>query len=127
MRKALIVSVALSLAAVASAGTPPAEKRPLSFPLPEIKKDCSTCHVLQGGKPTPALAKKLPDLCLDCHPDRVAPQEHPVDVAPSSQPKNLPLADGKMTCVTCHNPHQNPYGSLLRLPETELCFACHPY
>ncbi len=81
----------------------------------------------EGTKTSAALKKAPSGLCLECHPDRVAPQEHRVGIAPSLEPKKLPLADGKMTCVTCHDPHKNPYGTLLRMPETELCLACHPY
>jgi predicted CXXCH cytochrome family protein len=104
-----------------------AGRRPAAFPLPDSKKNCATCHVIEGSRTTALLAKKLSDLCLDCHSDRVAPQEHRVGITPSMEVKRLPLADGKLTCVTCHDPHKNPHGALLRLPETELCLSCHPY
>lgn len=99
----------------------------LPLPLPEIKKDCSTCHVMDGAKRTDSIKKKGSALCLDCHPDRIAPQEHKVDIVPTMQVKGLPLLDGKMTCLTCHDPHSNKYGALLRMQETDLCLACHPY
>jgi len=31
-----------------------------------------------------------------------------------------------ITCLTCHDPHKNPYGNLLRMKETDLCLLCHP-
>ncbi len=124
--RALFIAL-VSLAAVASAGSLSAQERSAPFPLPEIKKDCTTCHLTEGTKTGTRLTKKLSDLCLDCHPDRVAPQEHLVGIAPSMAVKDLPLTGGKMTCITCHDPHKNAYGALLRMPETTLCRTCHPY
>lgn len=93
--------------------------------LPEIKKDCATCHrdITRG----PALHKPLSSLCLDCHPDRDASSEHRVDIVPSMPVLRLPLVEGKITCITCHDPHANPYGKLLRAPAKALCSRCHPY
>ena len=104
-----------------------ASRTPLLKALPEIKKDCAICHVLEEGKRTDRLKKQLSGLCLDCHLGRVAPSEHKVDIVPSMQVSGLPLTDGKITCITCHDPHANRYGTLLRLKETDLCLACHPY
>ncbi|MDH4161477.1 MAG: cytochrome c3 family protein [Nitrospirota bacterium] len=99
----------------------------LPLPLPEIKKDCSTCHIMEGARRTDSVKKQGSALCLDCHPDRIAPQEHKVDIVPTMQVKGLPLLDGKMTCLTCHDPHSNKYDALLRRQETDLCLVCHPY
>lgn len=93
--------------------------------VPGIKKDCATCHVeIEKG---PGLKKALSGLCLDCHPDRMAPNEHKVDIVPAREVGKLPLFDGRMTCATCHDSHSNPYGKLLRVPQKDLCFQCHPY
>ena len=96
--------------------------------IPEIKKNCATCH---GSHDTtalePLLVKPLSTLCLDCHPDRKAPKEHVVDVTPKTKVQGLPLKDGKMTCVTCHDPHKNDYGKMLRIKQKDLCLRCHPY
>jgi len=101
--------------------------RTASYPLPDVKKVCATCHADAGAKGAAPLKKGLSELCLDCHKDRVAPAEHKVDIVPSMPVQDLPLSGGKMTCFTCHDPHRNPYGGLLRKPETELCLTCHPY
>jgi predicted CXXCH cytochrome family protein len=55
------------------------------------------------------------------------PAEHKVNVVPSMRVKGLPLSDGKITCVTCHDPHKNRYGKLLRVKAKELCLTCHKY
>jgi predicted CXXCH cytochrome family protein len=55
----------------------------------------------------------------------MAPNEHTVDVIPSMDVGGLPLKEGKVTCVTCHDPHKNPYSMLLRVPAKDLCLVCH--
>jgi predicted CXXCH cytochrome family protein len=112
----------------ACAGTaPPSRTRPpVSSPLPEIKKDCATCHLPTGTAKAGELKKKLSALCLDCHPDRKAPADHKVDFVPPGDIKGLPLTDGMITCSTCHDPHKNPHGNLLRMKATDLCLTCHP-
>ena len=124
-RVAILVSLALLAAGCAGTSRPSAAAD--GFPLPGVKKDCTTCHVPAGPSGTGALRKGLSDLCTDCHRDRVPPQEHKVDIVPTMPVKDLPLTDGRMTCFTCHDPHRNPHGGLLRKPETELCLSCHPY
>lgn len=97
-------------------------------PIPEIKKDCSLCHPSSGtGEPRPELLKKLSDLCLDCHPDRKSPAEHRFDIVPSMPVRDLPLSDGRITCVTCHDPHADPYRKMLRVQPKDLCLQCHRY
>lgn len=109
------------------AAGPGRQQAPIPRELPAVKKDCTLCHNDPAPKDRASLKKKLSALCLDCHRSRVAPTEHKVDIVPSMQVKKLPLDNGKMTCVTCHDPHRNRYGALLRMRETDLCLACHPY
>jgi predicted CXXCH cytochrome family protein len=99
---------------------------PVSYTLPEIKKDCATCHLPAGTAAVGELKKKLSALCLDCHGDRKPPAEHKVDIVPAREVKGLPLTDGMITCFTCHDPHKNSHGSLLRMKATDLCLRCHP-
>ncbi len=93
--------------------------------MPAIKKDCKTCHGNHIMEKQVLLNKPVAELCLDCHPDRKAPNEHKVDVEPSMDVGDLPLKEGKITCITCHDPHKNPYGLLLRVPAKDLCLVCH--
>ena len=95
--------------------------------VPEIKKNCALCHATHGSKTIPLVKKPITELCAECHPGRKAPAEHRVDITPSMKVKGLPLQDGKMTCVTCHDPHSNQFGKLLRRKTMELCQVCHNY
>jgi len=133
-RRTLIVKLAsLSLVMVLSAlSAGGAEKsapdqRPGTM-LPASKKDCLLCHRSREIKSGEVLLiKPVAELCIECHPDRTAPNEHRVNIIPGKTSGKLPLTNGLVTCITCHDPHQNPYGSLLRLPERDLCVTCHPY
>jgi|Deesub1362A_J573_1020465.scaffolds.fasta_scaffold00013_158 predicted CXXCH cytochrome family protein len=95
--------------------------------VPEIKKDCSICHVSNKTATEIHLRRPLSDLCLECHPDRGSPADHIVDVTPSMEVKDLPLdKDGKMTCVTCHDPHgMTGLVKLLRDSPSDICGHCH--
>jgi len=86
-------------------------------------KECSACHVSHNGGP---VKKPLTELCVTCHRERIEAGEHIVDITPKYPvPKNLPLTkDGKLTCITCHDPHsQEPL--MLRLEPMILCNQCH--
>jgi predicted CXXCH cytochrome family protein len=121
MRVGGAVTLLLLLAAGARSG-----ERPVEHPFPEIKKNCALCH-RDGSAPQEGLRKPVSGLCLDCHPERTAPAEHKVDIVPAMDVRGLPLTAGKITCVTCHDPHRNTFGSLLRKKQTDLCLSCHPY
>jgi predicted CXXCH cytochrome family protein len=125
---AIIAAGCTCIAANACAGTvrDTNVRPPVSYTLPEIKKDCATCHLPTGTAKAGELKKKLSALCLDCHLDRKAPAEHKVDIVPAMVVKGLPLTDGMITCFTCHDPHKNPHGNLLRMKAAELCLVCHP-
>jgi predicted CXXCH cytochrome family protein len=131
MRQASSCSVALLffalfLCAPGCAGiTAPAPKAE-AFRLPPIKQDCTTCHVsLQKEQGAPLLKKPLEELCSECHPERTAPTEHKVGIIPSMKVGALPLADNRLTCITCHDPHSNRFGRMLRVPAKDLCQSCH--
>jgi predicted CXXCH cytochrome family protein len=91
------------------------------------KHQCDYCHTPHGMAEGTPLKAPLSELCLGCHPDRKNPKEHKVDIVPSMQVKGLPLdKDGKMTCITCHDPHgKSGFPTLLRIDPAELCFKCH--
>ncbi len=104
----------------------PPGRPPSGYPLPEVKKECDTCHLPAGTRKVGELKKNLSGLCLDCHRNREAPAEHKVDIVPKMEVKDLPLFNGKITCVTCHDPHRNTHGTLLRMNPRDLCLVCHP-
>jgi hypothetical protein len=128
---------------------------------------CVFCHTeapeLQNRRRShePRLHTAGSDLCLTCHSRHwdVSPLGHVersmtdairrtmlmregVDPNSDAQPEILPLTDNKVTCYTCHNPHQEglfPSGARLgarsrepgdayaavRVPQSELCLHCH--
>ncbi len=122
-----LIIIYLVLGSQVNAGSSAVLDRPAEK-LPEIKKNCGLCHGSHNVKKGAIQLKKpIPELCIDCHKERIAPNEHKVGIVPPINPQKLPLHDGKITCMTCHDPHQNVHGGLLRLPERELCSSCHPY
>jgi len=95
--------------------------------MPEIKKDCKTCHVPHGSGGMLALKEPVTQLCISCHPDRKGSAEHKVDIVAPLPVPGLPLTEGKVTCITCHDPHSNNNGMMLRISTEKLCLACHKY
>jgi predicted CXXCH cytochrome family protein len=89
------------------------------------KHECSNCHVTADNNMR--LKASLAELCNDCHSDRTRKNEHRVGMVPSMKAVDLPLSqDGRMTCITCHDPHEKSgYPMLLRVNPSELCTRCH--
>lgn len=95
--------------------------------VPDIKKDCSICHIVNKGVPG-VLLRPLPELCTECHPDRTGGGEHAIGIKPSeTMTKDLPLdKQGKITCTTCHAPHgEGGFPNMLRKKTDEICISCH--
>ncbi|MCL5022589.1 MAG: cytochrome c3 family protein [Nitrospirae bacterium] len=90
------------------------------------KHECGYCHVSSAGGTDVRLKNPLAELCVGCHPERKSGSEHRVGLSPSVK-VDLPLTkDGKMTCVTCHDPHsKGEYPKLLRVAPSALCLKCH--
>jgi predicted CXXCH cytochrome family protein len=121
----LLLMLFLCSPAEAGVSAPP-EPKTETFALPAIKQDCTTCHGShQMGKGALLLKKPLAELCIECHPKRITPAEHKIGIVPSMNTGTLPLADNKITCITCHDPHSNRYGHMLRIPARDLCQSCH--
>jgi len=121
---------------------------------------CTICHFewlrpLVDGQPTeladvppnppdrPAVSRT--SVCLGCHDGSVGDSRRTVWVEhghrigmeprpPVAVPDNLPLADGKIACRTCHSAHTNPQsGTTIETiffirtdgPPQQLCVSCH--
>ncbi len=95
--------------------------------------ECVLCHV-DVRNDAPRLKPMTSDKCEECHRDRRAALSHPFDIVPEiSIPADLPLAEGKLTCSTCHFTHpfsiRNAFmgAYLLRRPGkgAAFCSVCH--
>jgi len=96
---------------------------------------CVNCHVSEHAQPgRPALLAGFgpSDTCLYCHDYAI--NHHPVNFAPARAVNpQLPLYDGEIKCLTCHEMHGGEGLSgtpkLLRggpyADRRESCFGCH--
>lgn len=96
--------------------------------LPTEHAACSSCHVFSSETGRAALQNgSTPDeICYGCHSDRAKAGEHRVGVPVRESQAELPLIDGKLACITCHEPHGlSGLPSLLRTAPEDLCRRCH--
>ncbi len=71
--------------------------------------DCSANGLLQGTT--------INDTCQNCH------QQQRAEFRKRS---HMPVPEGKMSCVDCHNPHGSSTKPLLKAESTNvLCYSCH--
>jgi predicted CXXCH cytochrome family protein len=102
---------------------------------------CFACHA--EGKPAPLSSAATVAVCQRCHGSgKISGMSHPMTKVPPGYaiPQGWPLADGALTCVTCHLPGHadgtipgrpdEPAGArhLLRTVTAErtgICFRCH--
>lgn len=108
-------------------------------------KYCSECHESspkRGGDSSLKYSGDFHQLCK-CHGYKPGTYIHPVDIIPSDEkksviPEELPLKDGKLSCLTCHDIYLQCEGNtdsrftnkrfLRGAPfkkRTDLCFRCH--
>ena len=81
---------------------------------------CTSCHsVMSPASEHGQLAKAtVVETCAQCHPREVRRQQMSL--------ARMPVAEGKMDCTSCHNPHGTPNEKLLRAPSVnETCTSCH--
>jgi DmsE family decaheme c-type cytochrome len=112
-------------------------------PIAQQNAQCLTCH--QGGQrifwhgsthETNNLA------CSDCHNpmtnfsahgltaresvNQTCFQCHKVQRAEFNKRSHMPLLEGKLSCVDCHNPHGSTTAPLLKADSVnEVCYGCH--
>lgn len=95
---------------------------------------CVLCH--SNVKDDPGSIKPTITLaCNACHLKLEQKKSHPSDVYPTMQvPEDMPLTDGKLTCITCHYVH--PEDNIQHLTDNRLflrrqsrgiffCTICH--
>lgn len=80
---------------------------------------CVQCHtIMKSVSPELALAKtNVVDVCAQCHVQRKAQ---------TLLSSHMPVREGKVTCVSCHNPHGSTGPKLLvQNSVNEVCYTCH--
>lgn len=108
-------------------------------------KYCEACHEKtpkKGGEKFLKFGGDFGQLCK-CHGYTPGTYIHPAGIAPSEEkkaaiPKDFPLEDGKLSCITCHDIYLqcqiNPQYKVLNrrflrgapyVSRTTLCFRCH--
>jgi predicted CXXCH cytochrome family protein len=90
----------------------------------EAHGSCTVCH--RNNNDFRAIKPNINETCLECHP-KAKRNDHPIQVAPKTVPEGLPLDEGgKITCITCHEPHgKKGLKKLLRMEFSSLCVSCH--
>jgi DmsE family decaheme c-type cytochrome len=75
---------------------------------------CATCHKIhEAGANSP---KPKSEVCLDCHKKKRMEMNLPF---------HHPIAEGKMECYDCHNPHGGDFRNLTAESVNETCAKCH--
>ncbi len=78
---------------------------------------CSACHKVHVAKDSVRDKRTQSEVCFACHKE----QRNLIN-----KPSHHPLAEGKMSCSDCHNPHGSTGPSLMkRNSVTETCYTCH--
>jgi len=78
---------------------------------------CTSCHVSHAAHDKVRDKKTQPGVCFTCHNDQRA------QVRKFS---HHPIAEGKVACADCHNPHGSAGPKLLaKNTVTETCYPCH--
>ncbi|UCH80022.1 MAG: cytochrome c3 family protein [Nitrospiraceae bacterium] len=98
------------------------------------ESECNLCHVDVDTSPDII----LPDVtlsCGKCHAMLEQVQSHPTDIYPGSEiPEDMPLIEGRLTCLTCHYAHPSKKRQMfitgdffLRRPYKgpAFCSTCH--
>ena len=102
---------------------------------------CGACHNVHAAARQPAPNRFDPEgMCATCHDDgQCALQtgyqvfDHPVEISAGRLPAEIALplrpslddnARTSLTCLTCHEPH-NEADAFLRMRPDELCATCH--
>ena len=85
----------------------------------DSKLGCADCHNPMEKNSVSGLLTKstVNDTCATCHQQQRAE---------FNKRSRMPLPEGKMSCVDCHNPHGSATKPLLKAESTNVvCYACH--
>ena len=67
--------------------------------------ECSLCHIDEKKEPM-SIKPDITGACDTCHTGLKERLSHPTDIYPTLPvPIDMPLTEGRLTCITCHNVH----------------------
>lgn len=100
------------------------------------KSDCYQCHLSPDTNTAQLRRVTITEMCTPCHRMIVKTSSHPVDArrVNADVPSGMPLDDGRITCVTCHDVHadgaiapdRKSYYLRVQASDTEaFCALCH--
>jgi predicted CXXCH cytochrome family protein len=98
-----------------------------------LENECGYCHIDVKTLPK-SINTDITAGCEICHSEYSKTQSHPTDIYPRlSTPDDMPLTEGKLTCITCHYVHidnnvqRNKKHYFLRrqIRGIVFCGACH--
>lgn len=122
--KNLLLATLYSLLVLALSGSARLEAKKIN-PHRE-QKSCLECHIKKGYA---ELKKSTFELCAKCHQKIISAGLHPLEGLhnrTTTTVEGLPLKEGKIVCITCHEPHgKTEYQGLLRKDPNDLCVSCH--
>jgi DmsE family decaheme c-type cytochrome len=80
---------------------------------------CTDCHsVMAGARDHQLKAGSALETCGRCHTRQARAQQLSFS--------RMPVAEGKMTCTSCHDPHGTPNDRLLvAATVNDVCYSCH--
>jgi DmsE family decaheme c-type cytochrome len=111
----------------------PALIRTFANPL-EDAEVCLDCHSLKEQGEWHASTHAIENIgCLDCHavhrtvnPLNTCKDCHQQVYAQFQLPSHHPVPEGKMSCVSCHDPHAATEAQLkTQMRRNDLCYECH--
>lgn len=78
---------------------------------------CSSCHQVHAANDKARDKLTQTEVCFSCHKDKRAE---------ASRPSRHPIAEGKVACSDCHNPHGGAGEKMLvRDNVNDTCYTCH--
>ncbi len=78
---------------------------------------CVACHEIHAAHDKVREKLTQPEVCFTCHKEQRAQ---------INKPSHHPIAEGKMTCTDCHNPHGSVGPKLMKRDSVnDTCYTCH--
>lgn len=97
------------------------------------KDSCGVCHKVHNSGYklfAESFSGDYEKICLDCHTKKGLASKtsistsHKINIE-TKKKLNVPLQDGRIVCVSCHEPHAGSNSMLRNVGGNNLCITCH--